>query len=239
MERAGRGIIIDRGCIADGVDTMKIRNLHLNDLDMLQALFKKHLFYMKQDRSVDRSSSPKIAKRLYFSYILNVPLSFLGLDTFVGLVAQTDDGDIMGTIAARRFPLGKSWVIGPVVCHADFRNLGITTHMMNLVIKHLREKKAKSVIVSVERNNILATRFFKKFGFRYLKPIFRNHGRARNYVRAIVLIHGYLRSPSYKIEQYPPPRARENFNLPGIRKTKMWCIMLKEFDRIPRAYSTM
>jgi len=139
----------------------------------------------------------------------------------VGLVAQTDDGKIIGTIVARRFPLGKNWIIGPVVCHADFRDLGITTHMMNLVIKHLREKKAKSVIVSVERNNILVIRFFKKFGFKYLEPVFTNHNRARNYARTIALIYGYLRNPSYKIEQYPLLRARENFNLPGIRKTKM------------------
>ena len=217
---------------------MKIRNLHLNDLDKIPALFKKHLFYMKQDRSVDRSSPQKIAKRLYFSYILNVPLSFLGLDTFVGLVAETDDGNIIGTIVARRFPSGKSWVIGPVVCHADFRHLGIATHMMNLVMKYLREKKAKSVIVSVERNNILGIRFFKKFGFKYLEPVFSNHNRARNYARTIALIHGYLRNLSYKIKQYPPSRERASFDLPGIRKTKMWCIMLKEFDQIPRANST-
>lgn len=236
MERSSRDIIIDRGSIADGVDIVKIRNLHLNDLDMLPALFKKHLFYMKQDRSVDRSSPQRIAKQLYFHYIINGPLSFLGLDTFVGFVAQTDDGNVVGTVIARRFPLGKSWVIGPVVCHVDFRHLGIATHMMDLVMKCLREKKAKSAILSVERNNIMGTRFFEKFGFKRVEPVFSNHDRARSHVRTIALINGYFRNTSYKIEQDPPPRR--NADLPGIKKTRMWYIMLKEFDRIPRGNST-
>ena len=233
MKRSGRGIITDKTRIAGGVDKVKIRNLHANDLDMLLALFTKHLFYMKQDRSVDKSSPQKITKRLYFDCTLNVPLSFLGLDTFVGLVAQTDDGKIIGTITARRFPLGRSWVIGPVVCHEDFRHLGIATHMMDLVMKYLREKKAKSAILSVERDNILGTRFFKKFGFKYLEPVFSDHNGARNYVRAIALIHGYLRNPPYKIEQYPPPKR--NVDSSGMRKTRMWYIMLKEFGQISRA----
>jgi len=156
----------------------------------------------------------------------------------VGLVAETDDGNIIGTIVARRFPSGKSWVIGPVVCHADFRHLGIATHMMNLVMKHLREKKAKSVILSVERNNILGIRFFEKFGFKYLEPVFNTHDRARNYARTIALIHGYLRNPLYKIERYPPSCERASFDLPGMRKTKMWYIMLKELGQTPRANST-
>lgn len=224
VEGSGRGNIIDGARIVDGAGMVKIRSLHTDDLDMLPALFKKHLFYKKQDRSVDRSSPQRLTKQLYFHYILNVPLSLLGLDTFVGLVAQTNDGNIVGAIIARRFPLGKSWIIGPVVCHANFRHLGIATHMMNLIMKRLRKKKAKSAILSVERNNILGRRFFKKFGFKYLEPIFNDHDRARNYARTIALIQGYLQNPSYKIEQCPS--RRKNVKLPGIKK--MWYIMLKE-----------
>lgn len=205
---------------------VKIRSLHADDLGMLLALFKEHLFYKKQDRSVDRSSPQRLTKQLYFHYILNVPLSLLGLDTFVGLVAQTDHGKIVGAIIARRFPLAKSWIIGPVVCHANFRHLGIATRMMNFIMKHLRKKKAKSAILSVERSNTLGRRFFRKFDFKYLEPTFDDHDRARNYVRTIALIHGYLRNLSYKTEQRPWRRRRDT-ELSGIRK--MWYVMLKEF----------
>lgn len=225
VERSGRGAVIDRARVIDGADMVKIRNLRTDDLGMLSALFKEHLFYMEQDRSVDRSSPQKLTRQLYFNYVLNVPLSLLGLDTFVGLVAQTDDGNVVGAIIARRFPLGKSWVIGPVVLHANFRHLGIAPCMMNLVMKYLREKKAKSAVLSVERSNIVGRKFFKKFGFEYLEPIFDDHDGARNYARTIALIHGYLHLPSYKIEQCPS--RRRNVKLPGMKK--MWYIMLKEF----------
>lgn len=202
---------------------------------MLSTLFKKHLFYMKQDKSVDRSSPQRVAKQLYFHYILNVALSFLGLDTFVSFVALTDDEKIIGTITARRFPLGKSWVVGPVVCHQDFRHLGIATNLMNLVMEYLRAKKATSALLSTERNNIPGLRFFKKFGFKYLELVFMDHKGARNYVRKIALIHGYLRKPPNRIKQYPP--IKRNSDLAGKRETKMWYILIKVFDQMPRMNS--
>ena len=214
---------------------MKFRNLHSNDLDMLSTLFKKHLFYMKQDKSVDRSSPQRVTKQLYFHYILNVALRFLGLDTFVSFVALTDDEDIIGTITARRFPLAKSWIVGPVVCHRDFRHLGVATNLMNLVMDHLRAKKATSALLSTERNNIVGLRFFRKFGFKYLEPVFMDHKEARNYVRRISLIHGYLRKPPNRIKKYPP--IERNSNLAEKRETKMWYILIKVFDQMPRAHA--
>lgn len=210
---------------------INIRKVNANDLKAVLNLFARHM-------NIERERISAFRKRSLLSYILSVPFGLLGEDTFIGSIAETDDGHIVSAVFARRFPFGKSWIIGPVVCHVDFRHLGITTHMMNWVMKYLREKKTKSVIVSVERSNIGGIRFFKKFGFKYLEPVFDNHERARNYVRTIALIHGYLRNPSYKIERCPPPRARANFDLPRIRKTRMWCVMLKEFKQIPRANST-
>ena len=210
-------------------DTVKFRSLQLHDLDKLPTLFKKHLFYMKQDKSVDRSSPERVTKQLYFNYVLNVALGFLGLDTFVSFVALTDDENIIGTITARRFPLGKSWIVGPVVCHRDFRHLGVATNLMNLVMKDLRAKKATSALLSTERNNISGLKFFEKFGFKYLEPVFMDHKGARNYVRRIVLIHGYLRKPPNRIKQYPP--MKRNSESAERRAPKIWYVLIKVFDQ--------
>lgn len=204
-----------------------VRKLRMDDLGTLLDLFSEHMFHIKPDRSVDRSTPQRLTKRIHFHYILSVPLSLFGLDTFIGSVAQAGEGNIVGAIIARRFPLGKSWGIGPVVVHTNFRRLDVATHMMNFVMKCLSEKKAKSALLSVERDNVLGRSFFEKFGFKYLEPIFSDHDRARNYARITALIHGYLRNPSYKIVQYP---LRRRDDLPQIKKTRMWYIMLKELD---------
>lgn len=188
------------------------RKLHINDFDKSLDLFNGNLFHINPTT-------------LYFHYILDVALSLFGSDTFIGSVAQTRERKIVGTIIARRYPLGKSWVIGPVLVHSKFRNLGIGTHMMNSVMKRLREKKAKSVILSVERDNVAGRSFFEKFGFRYLEPVFTNHDRARNYARTTALIQGYRQNPSCKITQYSS-RRKKDFS--QIEKTRMWHIMLKE-----------
>ena len=197
-----------------------VRKLHIDDLGKLLDLFSEHMFHIKPDRS----TLQRLTKNIYFHYILNVPLSSLGLDTFIGLVAQAEDGNVVGAVIARRFPLGKSWVIGPVVVHTDFRRMGIATRMMNLVIKRLREKKAKSAILSVERNNIRARRLFEKFGFKYLEPIFSHHDRARNYVRRIALTYSLLHELPYE----PTSLRERSIDYPQTRR-KIWHIMLKEF----------
>lgn len=163
-------------------------------------------------------------KKLYLHYIPSMLLSSLGLDILEGSVAQCD-GNIVGVIITRRFPLGKSWVLGPIVVHVNFRRSGIATRLMNLVMKTLGEKKAKSVILAVGRDNIQGRKFFEACGFKYLEPIFYDHDKALNYARTIALIHGYLRNPSYKIGECPS--LRRNAKLPGMKK--MWYIMLKEF----------
>lgn len=100
-----------------------VRKLNTEDLGKILDLFREYVFHIKPDRSIDRSTPQRLTKQLYFHYILNVPLSLFDSDTIIGLVAQAD-GNIVGAIIARRFPLGKSWVIGPVVVHTNFRRLG-------------------------------------------------------------------------------------------------------------------
>ena len=201
-----------------------VRKLHMDDLSDVLGLLSEHMFHIKP---IDRSAPQRLTKRLHFHYILSVPFSLFGSDTFIGSVAQAGEGNIVGAIIARRFPLGKSWVIGPVVVHKNFRRLDVATHMMNFVMKCLREKKAKSAMLSVERDNVPGRSFFEKFGFKYLEPIFSDHDRARNYARMTTLIHGYLRNPSYKTAQYP---LRRGNNMPQTKKTRMWHIMIKELE---------
>jgi len=205
-----------------------VRKFHIDDLDQLLDLLSEHMFHIKPDRSIDRSTPQRHTKNLHLHYILNVPLGYLGLDTFIGSVAQAGEENIVGAIIARRFPLGKIWVIGPVVVHTNFRRLDTATHMMNFLMKCLREKKAKSAMLSVERDNVTGRSFFEKFGFKYLEPNFSDHDKARNYTRTTALVHGYLRNPSYKAGQYPS--RRRNVDLPEIDKTRMWYIMLKKID---------
>ena len=202
------------------VAKIRVRKFYANDLNNVLNLFIENL-------GLSYDTTQKFKKRFLFSYILSLVFSLLGLDTFIGSVAQADDGNIVGAIITRRFPLGKNWVLGPVAVHTNFRNLGIATRMMDLIMRLLREKKAKVAIVSVKRDNIQGRIFFEKFDFKYLEPIFSSREKAHNYARIIALIHGYLRNPSYKIEQYPS--RRRNASLPRIKKIRMWYIMLKEF----------
>ena len=190
------------------------------------------MFHIKPDRLIDRSTPQRLTKHLHFHYILNVPLSLFGLDTFIGSVAQAGEENIVGAIIARRFPLGKSWVIGPVVVHPKFRGSGIATRMMNFTVEHLRRKKAKWTVLSVETSNIQARRFFEKSDFEYLEPVFMNHDQARKYVQMFTLISGYLQNTTCKIEQYPP-QTKIAFQGDSDQKlrtngTRTWRIMLRE-----------
>lgn len=206
---------------------MMFRKLHLNDLNKLAGLFENHLFYLPQDKSADRSSPKKVVRQLFFHYIFSVPLSFFRLNLFVSFVAQTNDGNIIGSITARRYPFAKSWVIGPVVCHKDFRNRGITTHLMNLILTHLKTRKAASVLVSTEKDNEKGLMFFEKFGFEYLNYASPNHEGARDYVRKIAITYGYLLKPR-KIQRIQSLRTEHMIG--STKRRKMWYILLKLID---------
>lgn len=185
---------------------------------------------MQQDKSVDQSSPEKITKQIFFHYILSTPLSFLGLDTLVGFVAQTNEGKIIGAITARRYPLARSWIIGPIVCHKDFRNRGMGTNLMNLILEYLKTKKATSAIVSTEKNNKKGLIFFEKFGFKYINYVSLEHEEARKYVRKIAISYGYLPKLPRKIQLTHPMRPKHEPR--STEETKMWYILLKTIDNM-------
>ncbi len=150
-------------------------------------------------------------------------------DIFIGSLAETNDEQIIGTVLARRFPFGKSWIIGPVVVHPNHRSSGIATNMMNFTVEHLKSKKANRAILSVETRNIKARRFFERSGFEYLASVFIDHDEARKYVQILTLISGYLPNNSGKIEIYPR-HSKISVSNQESKKTKIrtWNIMMRK-----------
>ena len=189
------------------------------------ADFKNTSILFARNISIESERRLAFRIRLLLSYTLSKPFNFFKINTFVGPIAQINNRHIIGAIFARRFPLGKTWILGPIAVHPNFRRLNIATQTMNLLLKYLKEKKAKSVILSIERDNIAARRFFEKLNFKYLEPIFDDHDKARNYVLTTTLVHDYIRNQSYRIKQYPSRRRCPD--LQRTKKTRIWYIMSK------------
>ena len=161
--------------------TINIRKLNSEDLENVL-----NLFYLYAKINWKRKSG--FRRRLFLSSVLGAPFSWLGEDTFIGSIAEKDDEHIIGSVLARRFPFGKSWVIGPVVIHPNSRGSGIATRMMNFTVEQLRSRKAKLAILSVGTSNIKARRFFEKSGFKYFGPVLMDHYQARKYAQRFTLI---------------------------------------------------
>ncbi len=204
---------------------INIRKLNANDLKNVLNLFAKHM-------NIGQERISTFRRRSVLSYVLSVPFGLLGEDTFIGLIAETDDGHIVGAIFARRFPFGKSWVIGPVIVHPNFRGSSIATCIMNFTVEHLRKRKAKWAILSVETSNIQGRSFFEKSEFEYMGPVFADHEQARKYVQMFTLISGYLQNTTCKIEQYPLQTKiafqGDSDQKPRTNGTRTWRIMLRE-----------
>lgn len=201
---------------------MNIRELNARDLKNLLDLFTRYV-------NVANRRALGFRRRLLLSFVSGVPFGLLGQDTFMGSIAETDDGLIIGAVFARRFPFGKSWVLGPVVVHPSFRGSGIATGIMNFAVEHLRRRKAKRAILSVSTSNVQARRFFEKSDFEYLGPVFMDHDQARKYVQVFTLISGYLQRTDYQIEQYPlRTRIVHSHEKPRTNGIGTWHIMLRE-----------
>lgn len=198
-----------------------IRRLNTDDLEDLLKLLAVHTNMTDKRKTGFR-------RRLLLSRISSKPFGFVREDIFTGAIAQADEEQIIGTAFARRFPFGKSWVIGPVVVHSNHRSSGIATSMMNFTVELLKRKKAEHAILSVETRNIGARRFFERSGFKYLAPVFKDHDQARNYVQMLTLISGYLRASS-KTQIYPP-RRETSFSDQESKKsrTRTWNIMMRK-----------
>lgn len=197
-----------------------IRKFKTGDLKNVLNLFSQHMKVAKERKTAFR-------RRLLVSCISDKPFSLLAEDTFVGSVAENSNGHIIGTVLARRFPFGKSWVIGPMVVHSSFRGSGIAVKMMDFAIRHLKRKKAKWAILSVETSNIQARTFFEKCGFEYLGSIFTDHELARKYVQALTLISGYFTNISHEVEQHPQTETAHLDQSPRTNGIRTWRIMLR------------
>jgi ribosomal protein S18 acetylase RimI-like enzyme len=202
---------------------INIRKLNSEDLENVLNLFNRHARITKKRRLGFR-------RRILFSYILGTVLNRLGEDIFIGSIAETANRHMIGTVFARRFPFGKSWVIGPVFLHPSSRGSDIATHLMNFTVEQLRMKKAKLAILSVGKNNIQARRFFEKYYFKYFGPVFEDHDEARKYVRKFTLVSGYLQSINDKMGRYALETKIANSNQkPRRNQIRSWFIMVRKF----------
>ena len=203
--------------------TINIRKLNSEDLENVL-----NLFYGYAKINWKRKSG--FRRRLLLSSVLSAPFSWLGEDTFIGAIAEKDDEHIIGTVLARRFPFGKSWVIGPVVLRPSFGGSGIATRMMDFTIEQLKRRKANLAILSVGTGNIKARKFFEKSGFKYFGPVLMDHYEARKYAQRFTLISGYFQHTVYKIGKYPL-RTEISHSKQKKRTTnriRTWHIMLRE-----------
>lgn len=157
---------------------MIIRKLQSRDFFKVQNLIKEQL-RVKRKNQVSR----------LIQYIVSLPLTSAGLDSFIVSVAQTKDGNIIGAIIARRFPFAEIWVIGPLVMNRNYQSLGIGTRIMELMLKLLKDKKAKWAIVIIDNATMhsAARRFLRKFGFKYLNCTFVSRGQAKNHAQMMTL----------------------------------------------------
>lgn len=160
---------------------MIIRELQLRDLTGVNNLIKNEI-NMKHQRL--------LALLAHLAY--DLPLKLTGLDTIIGSIAQTNNGNIVGVIIARKFPLGKVWAIGPVVVDRLYRRSAIGSSMMKLLLRSLKAKGGELVMVSLggyEQAETLSavTGFFVSLGFFYVKHVFLNRDQARHYVRMVAL----------------------------------------------------
>ena len=202
---------------------INIRKFNSEDLENVL-----NLFYGYSKINLDRKSG--FRRRLLLSSVLSAPFSWLGEDTFIGAIAEKDDEHIIGTVLARRFPFGKSWVIGPVVLRPSFRGSGIATRMMDFTIEQLKRRKAKLAILSVGTGNIKARKFFEKSGFKYFGPVLMDHYEARKYAQRFTIISGYLQQTVYKIGQHPlgTEISHSKQKQRTTNRIRTWHIMLRE-----------
>lgn len=217
-------------------DKIIIRRLYGNDLNELPALYSRHLYNPDSFEVSLSFTDPvawaqKVCRRLYIQYVFDKPLSVLGLETCVCAVAQTKDGNIIGTVVARRkYPSAETWRIGNVVVHANYRRLGIATRMMSFVISHLKRKRAKEAWLIVESNSV-ARRLYEKIGFKYSGSLFVSYGHTQD----LTIERSSQRSGAHlhvrRISSRPPNEDFLRFWFERIVSVFL-CFFFKELPRI-------
>lgn len=189
---------------------MITRKLQIRDLDKVRRLVIENLSVKGHEIT---------ACLIHFAF--DLPLRSLGLDTIFGSIAQTHDGKIVGVIIARRFPLAKMWVIGPVVVSRRYRGFGIGTGIMELALKLFQDKKAEAALISIDnsKRHSAARSLCQKFGFRYLKYIFNSSSQ----------VYGYARMMTLKKSLYSETQESFSEEISSKTSQRIWYIMLKEF----------
>lgn len=159
-----------------------IRRIQGKDIEKLQTLYSKHLYHRGSYQVRLSITKPHfwaktVCKRLYIQYIFDIPLRLLGMETLVCATAEADNGEIVGSAVARRqHPFAKTWRLGSVVVHAEYRGLGIATRMVNFIFEQLKAKKAKELTLIVNTYST-AKILYKKLGFRSLEKFYVTYGR--------------------------------------------------------------
>jgi ribosomal protein S18 acetylase RimI-like enzyme len=147
-----------------------IRQLKGSDIEKIPTLYSNHLnppsWEVKLSFVEPDAWAEQDCRRLYIQHILDMPLRPFGLETLVCAVAETNDGEIIGTAAARRqHPLAKTWNLGLVVVHTDYRRQGIARRMINFIFDKLETKKAKELTLIVHITSG-ARRLYERLGFK-------------------------------------------------------------------------
>ena len=160
---------------------VNIRRLQGNDIKNLPTLYSKHLYrrgayQVRLSITKPNAWAKTVCNRLYLEYIFNKPLCILGMETFVCAIAETNNGEIVGTAVARRqTPFAKAWNLGLVVTHTEYRGRGISTRMINFLFGHLEARKAKELTLIVNKYSA-AKGLYKKLGFTSLGQLYITYG---------------------------------------------------------------
>ncbi|MCR8656706.1 GNAT family N-acetyltransferase [Paenibacillus endoradicis] len=97
-----------------------------------------------------------------------------GREGDLGYIAVDEEGQLLGSITIRYFNesnKGFGFVSNDIAelgmaLKAEYRGIGIGTALLNMLINRMKEKEIKRVSLSVDSDNIVAVKLYKRFGFK-------------------------------------------------------------------------
>lgn len=122
---------------------MTVRNWKYTDISKIAEFEEKQMF-------PDRWTYNQLAE------------SFLN-DKFKGFLLETDDGEIVGTIALN-FGLDEADLVNVLVA-ARLRKTGLATLLMQTALAECEKIELNRLFLEVRESNIPAIRLYEKFGF--------------------------------------------------------------------------
>ncbi len=103
--------------------------------------------------------------------------SFLN-DKFKGFLLETDDGEIIGTIALN-FGLDEADLVNVLVA-ARLRKTGLATLLMRTVLDECEKIELNKLFLEVRESNVPAIRLYEKFGFERISKRNNYYGDGEN-----------------------------------------------------------